>query len=144
MFAIAKYSARFLLFAFLLICYPELTPAQFDQVLNIPPDKLPEVVEERTQVNLFAGGVIPDNYVLGNTSDETELNVFGGTIGNEFTTKVDDVTIESGTVGDSFCIIPQDLRSPTARLVAMAGLAGLERGTQSMAAFMEATSRCKM
>jgi hypothetical protein len=54
--------------------------AQFDTIINVPPDRPPGEIESNTQLNLFDGGSITrlDAGPSGNGTN-IEVNVFGGT-----------------------------------------------------------------
>ncbi|MEM8866343.1 MAG: hypothetical protein AAGF31_12430 [Planctomycetota bacterium] len=61
--------------------------AQFDTVINIPPDIPPFEIESSTQVNLFDGGMLGGSIGSinvgdpGQVNENVEVNVFGGTAG---------------------------------------------------------------
>lgn len=55
--------------------------AQFATILNVPPDAAPPSIGFGTQLNLFDGGALDNRFV---TSEGSELNVFGGTVGTLF------------------------------------------------------------
>ena len=72
----------------LIFVFPTLALAQFTTVLDIPPDLAPTSIESDTQLNLSDGGVLPDGFRAGNvdgTSTNMEVNINGGTVGNNFT-----------------------------------------------------------
>ncbi len=77
---------------------------QFTHVINIPPDPVPDrgliggVVGETTQLNVFDTGVLPSGFLVAFGG---ELNVNGGTVGNNLLIDRDGVAnINGGIVGD--------------------------------------------
>ena len=96
---------------FIAITHPA-TAQPFTTVINVPPDPDPAFIGSDTQLNLFAGGVLPDGFTLAGTlfgpNTNIETNINGGTAGNSLTLGVpegfgtnSDITlnINSGTVG---------------------------------------------
>lgn len=86
----------------------QLAAAQFTTIHNLPPD--PDLgdgvqIGWRTQINLGEGGRIGDDFRLGVTSYnvDVELNMSGGSIGDGTTFDRDSVTrVTGGVIGDDF------------------------------------------
>lgn len=60
----------------------------FTTVINLPPDPLPDFIASDTQVNISAGGTLPDDYIAGAADGSTsnvEVNVDGGALGEGIT-----------------------------------------------------------
>ena len=82
---------------------PDVTRADFTTVINAPPDPVPSGVGGGTQLNLFDGGYIRENYPVDGSYSalgRAELNVYGGTVGpalNAYKNAV--VNIYGGSVG---------------------------------------------
>lgn len=84
--------------------------AGFTNVINIPPDPVPEsaligaVVGETTQLTLLEGGVLPGGFLVAFGG---ELNVNGGTVGSNLLIDNDGVVnLNSGTIGDILRPLP--------------------------------------
>ena len=77
--------------------------AQFSNVINVPPDPVPEFVGADSQLNLFDGGFLPVRYSVGEAggnNSNVELNVHGGVIGQGLTINNNSVVnVSGGTVG---------------------------------------------
>ena len=74
-----------LLAAFLVLPGSSLT-AQFNTVINVPPDKAPFSIGSDTQLNIFDSGIVLD-LIAGNpdgSSENIEINLFSGRIGDGF------------------------------------------------------------
>ena len=80
--------------------------AQFDTIINVPPDVAPSSIGSNTQLNLFDTGVLQAGFQAGNSGGgdtNIEVNVFGGEVGvvsaaNEGST----FNISGGTIGTFF------------------------------------------
>jgi hypothetical protein len=86
------------------------------QVINIPPD--PNIgdngsIGTGTTLNLHAGGMIGKSFDAGasnGTSANVEVNILGGSVGNEFAAnRGSEVNISGGFVGDDFAAHPGSL-----------------------------------
>jgi hypothetical protein len=91
----------------LLTCIsPQISPAQFTTILNVPPDTAPSSVGSNTQLNLYDTGVIGNDFVAGaadGSSTNVEVNVYGGVVGQAFDGNPGSVVnISGGTFGDFF------------------------------------------
>lgn len=81
------------------------TFAQFDTIINVPPDDYPAsgVNTSRTQLNLFSGD-LPNFYHIGTplgSNENIELNVFGGAVGNNLEARPHTViNISDGAIGN--------------------------------------------
>ena len=109
------------------ICSLVVWPArgQFATVINVPPDAVPTALGPDTQLNLFAGGMLPKLFRIGpldGTESNIEVNVLGGMVGDlvnayngstlnlqsgsiasRFNTREGSrVSIRGGSVGDKF------------------------------------------
>jgi hypothetical protein len=70
-----------------LLCLAAAAQAQFTTVINVPPDVAPYPIDSNTQLNLFAGGVIPRSTIAGSSDGSitnVEVNVFGGMVEEAF------------------------------------------------------------
>ena len=93
----------------LFLSCPTASLAGFGTVIDIPPE--PDIgdngsIGSSTQLNLFAGGSIGESFDAGavdGSSIDVEVNVEGGTVGNEFQANGgSEVNVRSGIVGDQF------------------------------------------
>jgi hypothetical protein len=74
---------RPLLACLLVALLPAALYAQFTTIINVPPDIAPNSIGQNTQLNLFDGGSIGDNFNAGasdGTSTNVEVNIAGGTV----------------------------------------------------------------
>src|SRR3954467_3523581 len=63
--------------------------AQFTTIINVPPDAPVSHIGSNTHLNLFPGGMLPENFEAGVsnvTNTNLEMNIFGGTVGSNLTT----------------------------------------------------------
>ncbi|MCO6045614.1 hypothetical protein NG895_17085 [Aeoliella sp. ICT_H6.2] len=104
-------SLRPLSFVLILVVGPSLTArGQFNTVINLPPDLAPTSIDSDTQLNVLDGGVLPSSSSSGfqagrsdGTSTNVEVNVLGGTVGDQFTANSgSEVNIVGGIVGRGF------------------------------------------
>ena len=61
----------------------------FANVINVPPQTAPQEIGSDTQLNLYESGIVPDDFAAGavdGTSSNVEVNIYGGTVGNYFST----------------------------------------------------------
>ncbi|MCA9235207.1 MAG: hypothetical protein KDA44_07035 [Planctomycetales bacterium] len=59
-------------------------PLHAQTVITIPPDPVPTTVSSNTQINLLAGGTLPNDFQIGSDDgslSDIELNLMGGAIG---------------------------------------------------------------
>jgi len=94
--------------ALLVLCLTAPASAQFTTVLNIPPNIAPNSIGSNTQLNLFNGGTIGNNFNAGASnglSEDAEVNVFGGTIGYGYDAYGGNVTnIFGGNFGENLSV----------------------------------------
>jgi hypothetical protein len=82
--------------------------AQFGTVINAPPTVIgdDQSIGSHTQLNVFAGGVVGDNFdagTYGSVGVDIEVNISGGTVGDNFQANQGSVVnISGGTVGSAF------------------------------------------
>ena len=79
------------------------TSAQFDTVINVPPDSAPESIGSNTQFNLRDNGVLPFGFAVGardEASVNAELNIIGGETADFLAYHGSTVNISGGTVGE--------------------------------------------
>ena len=78
--------AALCLCAHFLLCSSAEAGAPFTTVINVPADPAPAYIGSDTQLNLFDGGGLPDNFSLGDQlygpNTHIEVNINGGTVGN--------------------------------------------------------------
>lgn len=77
-------------------------PANFTTVINAPPDAVPNSIGSSTQLNLGPGGIIRVPFVAGNpdgSSSNTEVNIIGGQVADDFSAFNSVVNINSGEAG---------------------------------------------
>ena len=105
----AKYRKRISIATVLLLAVVAANYAgaqTFDTIINVPPDVEPGVIDSNTQLNVFDGGVISNGSSAGfpgQTHVNMQVNVFGGLVGNHFSSREgSQVTISGGSVGDEF------------------------------------------
>ena len=80
-------------------------PANGQTVINVPPDEAPTAIGSDTQLNLFEAGSIPNKFNAGSPnglSTNVEVNISGGTVGEDFLAMAAEVTISGGTIGNNF------------------------------------------
>lgn len=87
---------------------PAAMLAEFSTIIHAPPDHVPTSLLSSTQLNLSAGGVIPDGYVAG-TADgsvvDVEVNVQGGEVGAGFRAlNGGSVNLTGGVIGHGFSV----------------------------------------
>ncbi len=79
---------------------------QFMTVYNVPPDEAPPSIGSDTQLNLFDGGVVGNDFdaaAFNGTSTNVEVNIFGGSVGRRFDAFTGStVNISFGSVGNDF------------------------------------------
>lgn len=80
---------------------------QFARIINVPPDSAPGLIRGSTQLNLFEGGRLPGSFEAGAfefpDNPDIEVNIFGGTVGNGFTSHAgSNVLVAGGTIGERF------------------------------------------
>ena len=80
--------------------------AQFDTIINVPPNIAPISIGSNTQLNLFPGGQIGANFVAGSangSSVDVEVNIAGGAVGSFFDAyNGSTINISGGSVNNSF------------------------------------------
>lgn len=80
-------------------------PANFDTVINVPPDIAPNSIGSSTQLNLSDQGVIGEKFLAGaldGSSSDVEVNISGGTVGDDLSATGSTINISGGTVGRIF------------------------------------------
>ena len=50
---------------------------QFTTIINVPPDPAPQGITGATKLNLYDGGKLPREFIVG---PQSELNLYGGTV----------------------------------------------------------------
>ena len=93
--------------ALAVVCCLLISPAfaQFDKVINVPPDNAPHSLPENTQLNLFTGGELPNPFSAGEVSrknNNIEVNIFGGFAFYNFDSYGATVNFDGGQIGSSF------------------------------------------
>ena len=83
--------------------------SDFDVILNLPGDETIFSVGVSTQINVFSGGAVPSGFFVPNSFSPTgatnivgEMNIFGGTVGDDLRSFGTELNIIGGTVGDGF------------------------------------------
>ncbi len=74
----------------------------YTTTINVPPDADPRTIGSDTQLNLFAGGLLAEQFVAGNpdgTSNHIEVNINGGEVGVDLKAYNSMINIGGGTVG---------------------------------------------
>ena len=78
--------------------------AQFNTVINIPPESDPGTIQSDVQLNLLPFGTLGSNFDAGEfngTSTNVEVNITGGSIGDFFTAnRGSTVNVNGGLIGD--------------------------------------------
>ena len=81
---------------------------QFTTVINSPPTIIGDVrsIDSHTQLNIFDGGAVGHHFSAGNAgvlSDNIEVNISGGLVGDDFgAERGSHVAISGGIVGQRF------------------------------------------
>lgn len=78
-------------------------PANFTTVINAPPDAVPESIGSSTQLNLGPGGIVGMPFLAGavdGSSSNTEVNINGGQLADDFNAINSVVNINSGVAGE--------------------------------------------
>ncbi len=78
------------------------TAQPFSTIINVPPDPDPRTIGSNTQLNLFAGGFIAEQFVAGDpagTSTNTEVNIRDGELGSDSKAYNSTINISGGIVG---------------------------------------------
>ncbi|QEG33139.1 hypothetical protein [Bythopirellula goksoeyrii] len=91
------------------ICFLLMLPsaqAEFDTIINAPPDTVPTSIDSNTQLNLSEGGAIGSLFHAGHfhgTSTNVEVNIMGGTVDDYLRAyNGSTVNISGGSVGNHF------------------------------------------
>ena len=83
---------------------PHAGAQSFDTIINVPPDVAPSEIGSNTQLNVFDGGMVGDNFVAGtagSANTNIEVNVLGGSVGTGFDAHPgSEVTISGGSMGN--------------------------------------------
>jgi len=90
----------------MLVIFGADAQGEFATVINVPPARSPVSIGSDTQLNLFDGGSLPDNFAAGaadGSSSQVELNVIGGSVGVQFNARGGSrVNVIGGVIGDGF------------------------------------------
>lgn len=84
----------------------------FSTVINLPSDPAPTEIGSDTQLNVLAGGLLPSSFsqrfqagLPDDTSNDVEVNISDGVVGDYFTGNAGSITkVSGGQVGDSLLI----------------------------------------
>lgn len=86
--------------------FGQTDPSNFTTVINVPPDPAPSSIGTSTQLNLGPGGVIGHDFLAGapdGSSTDVEVNISGGTVGDDFSAyRGSIVNVSGGIIGDFF------------------------------------------
>lgn len=77
-------------------------PSNFATVINVPPEPAPDSIDSSTQLNLDSQGVIGSSFRAGNpdgSSTNVEVNISGGTVGDQFVATGSVVNVRGGQLG---------------------------------------------
>jgi hypothetical protein len=86
--------------------------AQFDTIINVPPDAAPMFVGSNTQLNLMESGVIPSSSSnrfqagLMDGSEDVQVNVSGGSLGDWAQFFFTEFNLSGGSVGERLLLGP--------------------------------------
>ncbi len=82
----------------------------FTTVINVPPDPDPGLIGSDTQLNLFDGGSLGDQFFVGDKfvpASNMEVNISGGQVGRQFLAfSGSTVNLSGGAIGDDFTAFP--------------------------------------
>ncbi len=81
------------------IFYCNIAFAQFDTIINIPPDPSSDSIAAGTQINVFDGGLLAERFDLFDNNPGGEINFFGGEAGSNLHVNGAMVNLHDGSIG---------------------------------------------